>query len=95
MFYESKFIIQYTLGDTIKLIILVNIFVTRFGLIDKKFIEIFYKKLKIQFYYLIKSKLIQEFNSRSTWFNIFTIYLMLFEKDYINSLAFLFITKLW
>ena len=39
--------IQYELDNKINTIILVDIYAIEFGFIDKKFVEIIYKKLKI------------------------------------------------
>lgn len=47
LFYKNFLIIQYILGNKIKVIILVTIYITRFGFIDKKFAKIICKKLEI------------------------------------------------
>lgn len=46
LFYKSLFIIQYTLGNIIKIITLVNTYIIGFAFIDKKFPEIIYKSFK-------------------------------------------------
>ena len=48
LFYESFLTIQYILGNNIKSIIIFDIYATRFGFINEKFIKIICKKLEIQ-----------------------------------------------
>ena len=48
LFCKNSLIIQYILSNQIKAIILVDTCATRFGFIDKKFVEIICKKLEIQ-----------------------------------------------
>lgn len=46
LFYKSLFTIQYTLGNIIKIIILVNTYIIGFTFIDKKFPEIIYNSFE-------------------------------------------------
>lgn len=47
LFYESPFIIQYTIGNKIMATILADIYAIRYGFIDEKFVETICKVLKI------------------------------------------------
>lgn len=94
LFCESLFTIQCILGNKIMIIILVNTYATRFVFIDKKFVEIVYKKFEIQPQCLIKPKPIEEFDGRATKLVTHTIYLILSMEKYTKSLALLQITKL-
>lgn len=87
LFYESFLIIQYILGNKIKAITLVDIYATGFGFINKKFVEMVYKRLEIQPKYLTKPKFIQRFDGRAAKPITHTIYLILSMEKYIKSLA--------
>lgn len=94
LFYDSFFTIYYTLGKKISIIIFVYIYTIRFDFINKKFAKIFYPKLKIKPYCLIKLKLIKAFNGGTIKFFTNTIYFMLFVNKHIENLALLLIIKL-
>ena len=94
LFCESSLIIEYTLGNKIKAAILINIYAIRFGFIDEKFAKIVCKKHEILLQCLIRSKPIYRFDGGVVQLVIHAIYSTLSVKNYIKSLAPLFITKL-
>lgn len=56
LFCRSFFTIQYILGNKINTIILIDIYTTRYGFINKKFAKIFCRTLEIEPQQLIKPK---------------------------------------
>ena len=65
LFDNSFLTIQYILKNKIYIIILINIYATRFDFINKKFTEIVCQTFKIELQYLIKPKFIQRFDSKA------------------------------
>ena len=94
LFCENPLTIQCTLGNKIKVTILIDTCATRFGFIDKKFAEIVCKKLEIQPQCLTKPKPIQRFDGRAARPVTHAIYPTLSVGNHIESLAPLLITKL-
>ena len=94
LFCKSPLTIQCILGSKIKETILVHIYATGFGFIDKKFAEILCKKLEIQPQCLTKPKPIQGFDNRAAQPVTHAIYPTLSVENHIKSLVFLLITKL-
>ena len=94
LFYESPLTIQCTLGNKIKVTILVDTCATGFGYIDEKFAEIVCEKLEIQPQRLIKPKPIQGFDGRAAQPVTHAIYPTLSVGNHTESLAPLLITKL-
>lgn len=93
LFCEIFLIIQYTLGIKIKVIILVDLYTTRLGFINEKFVKIIYKKLEIQPQHLIKLNFIQRFDGRVAKPVIHIIYPILFMRKYNQSMALLLISR--
>lgn len=48
LFWKSLFTIQYILADKIIVIVLANIYTTRYDFIDKKFVKIVCQVLKVK-----------------------------------------------
>lgn len=64
LFYKSFFIVQYILKKKINAIILINIYVTGYNFIDKKFTEMVCQTLVKKAQCLTKLKQIQEFDGK-------------------------------
>ena len=94
LFYKSFLIIQGTLGNKIKVTLLVDTYITAFGFIAEKFVKIVYKRLGIQLQCLTKSKTRKRFDNWDAWFVTYAIFFILSVENYIQSLALLFIIKL-
>ena len=75
LFCKSPLTIQFTLGNKIKAIILVNTCATKFSFINEKFTEIVYKRLEIQPQRLTKPKPIKKFDGWATrlWFMLYIL----------------------
>ena len=76
------------------IIILANICATRYGFINKKFVNIFCQVFKIELQYLIKLKQIQRFDSKAAKSITYTIYLTLTVDIHIKNFVPLLIIKL-
>ncbi len=94
LFWENLLTIQYTLGNKIKITILVNTCAIGFEFIDKNFAETICKKLEIQPQCLTKPKPIQGFDNKTTKSVTHAIYLTFSMGKHTESLSPLLITKL-
>ena len=94
LFCESPFTIQCSLGNRIMAKTLANTYATGYGYIDEKFVEIVCQVFEIKPQRLIKIKQIQKFDGRAAKLITHAIYPIFTVGIHIESLDFLFITKL-
>lgn len=94
LFCKSFFIVQYTLGNKINAITLINTFATRYNFINEKFASFVCQTLEIEPECATKSNLIQGFNGRASWPVTHAIYSKLSVSNHSKSSALLLITKL-